>query len=443
MSTTALLDSASITLDPGGVAAVPLQIHNNGAIVEGYHLEIVGPARGWASIEPEDLSLFPGSTTTATVTFFPPRSASVPAGELKYGVRVIPTENPDETVVPEGAVEVLPFADTTAELVPRATQGRRGARARVAVDNRGNLPVSVALRGADAADLLGIDMQPQVVTVGAGQAAFADVRLQPDRALWRGQPKTLPYTITVDPQSGTPITLDGSYVQQPVLPKWLLKALLLALALMALLAALWFLVLQGAIQSAAQEAVADDVATASEQAQEASAAAEQARGAATTAQGSAADAGTSANEARELVGLPVLPPLETQISQRLQVDTPVGADDSDAFEIPVESTLRLTDLVLSNPQGDFGRVRIEMEDNVLLDVALENFRDLDYHFVTPILGASENELTMTVQCNAAGAPPNVTPGPTECDTAMLFNGVMTQPAPPPSTDPAAAPAPAP
>jgi len=37
---------------------------------------------------------------------------------------------------------------------------------------------------------------------------------------------------------------------------------------------------------------------------------------------------------------------------------------------------------------------------------------------------------MTVRCNAVGAPPDVTPAPAQCDTAVFFGGVLSQPTKP-------------
>ena len=85
-----MLDVPTVTLDPGGVGAVPLVVRNDSDIVEGYHLEVVGPTSSWTSVEPADISLYPGSSATVTVRFSPPRSAAVPAGELRYGVRISP-----------------------------------------------------------------------------------------------------------------------------------------------------------------------------------------------------------------------------------------------------------------------------------------------------------------------------------------------------------------
>jgi hypothetical protein len=176
MSTTASLDSTEVRLDPGDEMVVPLQIHNTGDIVEGYRIEVVGAPSSWALVDPPTVSLYPGDSTTATVTFRPPRSHAVPAGEQRFGVVVTPTEHPDEAVVPEGVVEVLPFLDTVAELIPHTSQGRRHGRHQVAVDNRGNVPVTTLLEGVDDGNHLEIRTKPPALTIIPGEALFAEVR---------------------------------------------------------------------------------------------------------------------------------------------------------------------------------------------------------------------------------------------------------------------------
>jgi hypothetical protein len=436
MSTSATLDSSSLRLDPGAEAVVPLHIRNNGDIVEGYRMEVVGAPGAWATVEPDTVSLYPGTSTTARVAFRPPRSAAVPAGELQFGVVVTPTEHPEDAVVPEGVIEVLPFYETTAELVPHTSQGRRRGRHKVAVDNRGNVPVTVVLDAADQAKLVSFKLKPPGMTVPAGTAAFADVGVKPEDTLWRGTPITHPFTVTVSPQDGQPVALDGTYLQQPMLPPWALKALLALLALLAALAALWFLVLKPTVESAAKEAVEEPVAQAQEEAaaaqQEAAAAEEQAQQAseaAGSAQLSAGDAQKSADSAAGSAGVArrtrtvVVP-----VSRRLEIaDAPGGGTSSESFTLPERTQLALTDLVLSNPQGDFGRVELALDDNTLFNLALENFRDIDYHFVSPIRARAGQELTLTLQCNEVGVPPGQTPPPTECSVALYFGGEMTRP----------------
>lgn len=439
MSTTAKLESASVQLTAGSIETIPLQIRNDGDIVEGYRFEVLGVPSAWATIEPAEITgLFPGAETTATIAFHPPRSASVPAGELPYGVRVIPTEHPDQAVIPEGVVEVLPFLETTAELVPRTTRGRRGAVHRVAIDNRGNVPISVDLDGLDANGLLTVVPNPNRITVDPGHAAFADVRVRPMSSIWRGPSATHPFTVAVRTEETSTVTLDGTHLQEALLPKWLPKALLALLALILLLLAAWFFLLRPTIVSVAQEAVEEPVAEARENAEQAQAQAataaqeaEQAGDAAQTAQGAAAQAGEAAVVADELVGAPVLEAVAVPISDRLQASTPPGATATRSFGVEDGATLRLNDFVVSNPQGDFGRVQVELDGRTLFDLALENFRDVDYHFQSAIVAGAGAELTMTVRCDEVGVPPAQIPPPTTCDTAVYYGGTLSRPAPTP------------
>jgi hypothetical protein len=61
-----------------------------------------------------------------------------------------------------------------------------------------------------------------------------------------------------------------------------------------------------------------------------------------------------------------------------------------------------------------------------MKMALENFREPDYHFVAPIVVAGGGQLSMTVTCHAVGQPPNA-PVPTQCDTALFLGGTMLKP----------------
>lgn len=426
MTTTATLDETVVSLDAGGHAVIPLQIRNDSEIVEGYSIEVVGAPAAWTTVAPAELWVYPHTTTTTTLEFSPPRSAGVPAGRLPFGVRVVPTERPDEAVVPEGVVEVLPFLETTAELTPRTSRGRGGARHRVAIDNRGNVPVTVTLLASGASDALGVNVRPEGLTVQAGHAAFIAVRVRPADMLWRGQPVTHPFTVRVTPHAGLPVPLEGSHLQEPVLPAWWLRALLALLALLIALAFLWFGVMKPTIASAAKDAVAKPV----EQAQvQAAAAKQQADQAGAAAEGAALDAKSARAAAAAAGKTGTVPPVAAPLSARLQVKAPAKGRALEEFTVPLGRTMELTDIVLQNPQGDFGRVQISMGDRVLLALALENFRDIDYHFVTPIRGTAGEALRMTVDCNTVGAPPGVTAPLTTCDTALYYGGTLaTQPA---------------
>ena len=133
-------------------------------------------------------------------------------------------------------------------------------------------------------------VDPVGLAIPPGEARFVSVKVKARKRIWRGQPVTHPFVVGVSPQDSIPVELDGSYVQTPVVPKWLLWALLGLLLLLGALLALWFWLLKPTIESQAKDA-------AEESAQQAEAAAEQAAAAAQQAGGAANDAAAAADQA--------------------------------------------------------------------------------------------------------------------------------------------------
>jgi biotin carboxyl carrier protein len=434
MTTVAVLDRETVSLDAGEHVSLPLEVTNVGDTVEDYHLEVVGIPAQWTTIDHSEFTLYPGTSTVATLDVHPPRSSEVPAGELRFGIRVVPVDHPDEAVVPEAVVEVLPYLETTAELVPHTSRGRLGATHQVAVDNRGNIPVTALLTLTDPGQLLRVSPTGPAMSVLPGQAVFADVRVDPAARLWRGTPRTIPFAVTVSPQDSSSVTLEGAHLQEPLVPPWLGKALLALLALLLLLAALWYWLLRPAVQSAAKEAAAESIGEpakqASTSAQAAQAAGTEAQAAETEAATSAEQAAASAAQAKKVAGGPAAPKTITApYSGRLRLESVPGTTDSTSYVVPAGQSLAVSDLVLENSQGDEGLMRVSVNDTDVLEQALESFRTTDYHFVTQFVAPEESRVTLTVVCRRAGAPPGVSPAPSTCANALTFGGPMTKPAP--------------
>ncbi|MDQ0821188.1 hypothetical protein QFZ79_003562 [Arthrobacter sp. V4I6] len=264
MSTTATLDSPLVSLEAGAEAVVPLHIRNDGEIVEEYKLRVVGPSGSWTEVVPGIVSLFPGQNTTASVEFRPPRSSEVPAGEFPYAVQVLPTEHPEEAVAPEGVLQLLPFHQTTAELMPRQSRGCFGAQHRVAVDNYGNVPITVTLAGSDPGDLLNISCREPTLTVGPGLVEFARVRVHPRSTIWRGMPAMHSFAVAAKPVDAPPVVLDGTHLQEPVLPRWIIKAVLILVLFVLILVALWFVLLNPPGETRSAGVARDPVASVSQ-----------------------------------------------------------------------------------------------------------------------------------------------------------------------------------
>lgn len=437
MTTHATLDSAALQAVPGEASTCQLIVRNTGDLVEAYELAVVGDAAPWASVEPATITLYPGTETAATVIFTPPRSPLVPAGERPFAVRVIPSEQPEDAVAPEGTVDVGPFYDTGAEIIPRTSKGTYRGQHEVAVDNRGNVPVAVAVTAADPDGRLAFRTRPRTLTVLPGQAAFVDLALRNQRVLWRGQPITHPFEVTVSPDDGPPIVLNAATVQTPILARAAGRLAGALAALLLLLLAGWFLLVKPAVSDAAEQAAAQAVkeplAQVSQQAndagQKAQAADEKADAAgadAAAANAAAAKPTATAAPARRITTAPTQLRLATTVA-------PGTASGTDRFTVPARTTLIITDLVLENPQGDTGRVDVLIDGNPVLTYALANFRATDYHFVSPLEVPTGKALSLRSTCQAVGT--DLGPADNRCRASLLVSGSRRVVAPPPTPAP--------
>ncbi|HEY0360153.1 MAG TPA: hypothetical protein VGD11_16350, partial [Mycobacteriales bacterium] len=71
------------------------------------------------------------------------------------------------------------------------------------------------------------------------------------------------------------------------------------------------------------------------------------------------------------------------------------------------------------------------DNTTLFNLALENFRTSDFHFVSPIQAKAGQTITMTVRCNDVGQPP-ARPAPTTCSTAAYLGGTVDKLTNPPA-----------
>src|SRR5262249_34113234 len=89
---------------------------------------------------------------------------------------------------------------------------------------------------------------------------------------------------------------------------------------------------------------------------------------------------------------------------------------TDAYTVQAGKVLQVTDIVLENmPSDDKGTLTVARNGTVLLSVALENFRDLDYHFLAPIIVSANEQLQITSIVTACSAI---------CQPAMYFSGYL-------------------
>ena len=421
---------ASVTLvtpagavEPGSTVSIAIKVRNTGTVVDEFALDVLGDAAGWATVAPPSLNLFPGAEGDATATFSPPRAASTPSGQVPFGLRARSREDPAGSAVEEGSVTVGAFSEPHAELVPRTSRGSRSASHDLAVDNRGNARLSAEVEATDADRQLKFDVNPPSVVVEPGMAGFTKVKVSPAKRFWRGQPKTRPFQLFVTPEGGLPITLDGTMLQESVLPPWFMKAVLAVIGLLVLAILAWFFLLKPSIQSAASDAVASPLESLKADLNDVL----ESNGLGTMGP----DEGASGGPAE-----PTTPPPSTPASSG---PTPSGATPTPAptdgsgvvipgLGEPIDGSLSqgqqsvtfkkvafLTDFVFSNPNGQEGAVVVLRNDVPLMRLRLENFRDYDLHFVTPIVIGPTDTLNLALACEITTQA---------CDPAVLYSGYI-------------------
>ena len=385
MGAAAHLESRLVAVTPGSQASVQLRARNTGSVVDQLTFQILGDAQAWTTIAPPSLSLFPGAEEQVSITFSPPRSAQVPAGQLPFGVHVISKEDPAGSVVEEG-LDIAPFSDVFAELAPRTSRGRRGASHDLAIDNRGN-PRSMRR----SARLIRIGCSTSI-SIHRACVATRDSKLRQGRRqadplvlAWPAPDTAIPGAF--EGAGPTPVTIDGTMVQEVILPSWTMRALLLLLGLLVLLVLLWLFLLKPAIEATAEQQTNDTLV--------------------------AAGFCRPPSQIRIPTQIPLRLPTRTPIKAPHQGRAvPGGATVASAppltgggqatdgviaaggqITVAAGKTLYVTDLVFTNSsETATGPLDLKRGSVTVLDLQLQNFRNLDYHFVTPIVVSAGQNL---------------------------------------------------
>jgi hypothetical protein len=424
MGATTSVPTDRLTVTPGAEARTEITVRNTGRVVDSFRLEPLGPLAAWTVVEPESVALMPDGEATVAVSFRPPRSSALPAGETPWAVRVVPQEDPDGVMVEEGLLDVDPFSEVLAELRPRTSRarGRRAGRHEVAVDNLGNTAVEVYLAGGDADQAVDVLLVPDHLVLEPGSAALIAVRPRARERFWRGQPKTHPFQVVAEPAGQPPVVVDGTLMQEPVLPAWLLKALLIAAVVAALAIALWLAVLKPSIKDTARAIAAKEAqaATADEAASRKAAdaaAAEDAAAAQDDTQSQLDALGKGKTKGGTTTGDALGTPETTRVAA-------TADDQAPAAVLDPKRTVSVSDLLLQNPDGNSGTVTLSRGDQVFYVARLENFRDLDLHLVAPVVVAPGEKLAMSVTCTNPDPAGKAKAAP--CTPAVTVQGFATR-----------------
>ena len=427
MGVSASLQSNEVSVAPGAEVSVLLRIRNTGTVVDQFTFQSLGEGAGWISVDPPQVSLFPGAEETVQVLFRPPRSSAAIAGTYPFAIKINSREEPGGGVAEEGVVTVSAFDERNVELFPQTARGRRAGRFEVAVDNRGNAPINVQLVGSDAENQLAYAFSTPTLSVPPGTAQISKLRVTPPKRIWKGPLKTYQFQVNAEEPGATPQPVAGAYLQEAIFPPWIVQAVIAFVAILLVLFILWQTLFKSSIKSAAKDAVKEEVSSqltaAGVTAPPTTKAGGGGGGGATTTVGGGGGGGGGSTT----VGTTIPPgggggptgtvsafgnPVDFRLAPNPAV--PKGTTQPQSRATPPNSTFFMTDIVLQNPDGNIGRITIERDGTTLLTSALENLRDLDFHFVAPYEFDAGHAVTVEILCSADS--------PTDCTASASFAG---------------------
>ena len=246
MGTSVSLQQTALAVQPGESVSTELRVRNTGDVVDQFSFQPLGDAAPWITVEPPTVRLFPETDALVTVTIAPPRDSSSKPGIATWAVKAVPKEDPVGAAVGEGTVDVGTFVELGAELQPgtgrvafhrqvrdRDRQPRQpgGAGANQRQRHRARARVRhQAAAGRQPARIGALRQDPRQARAAdlarATQGASVPDRRRaagPGHRGGAGDGEDLPAPVAAP---HAPIVLNGNLLQEPIIPKWLLKALL-------------------------------------------------------------------------------------------------------------------------------------------------------------------------------------------------------------------------
>ena len=133
------LSETALAVSPRGAVTTRCTVYNTSVIVDEYRLQVAGIEPDWFDIPPSTSRIFPEAIETIALTFHPPRSAGVAAGDYAFDVIAVSSDNEAITASASGTLTVDPFVDFGLDLVsPRQISAEIEGTFKLRLTNTGN-----------------------------------------------------------------------------------------------------------------------------------------------------------------------------------------------------------------------------------------------------------------------------------------------------------------
>ena len=392
-----------ITMRPGESTSLSLAVENVGDHTESYTIIAAGLTAAWTNVTRPNVTLFGGSRDVVEVVVKPPAIHSTSAGPTSLAVRVVPQGSPDDAMVAETIAMVASFDDRRIVVLQPLQRGRRRALYEFMVENHGNSLANCRLHLIDASERVDGSFNPPAVGVAPGATNLVRLKLTAQRRFFRRAERQLDFDIEATEPDHTPVLGRATLIQPPTIPARTIGRLVASGLAVAAIVAAWFGVVRPELRDAAERAVDHRLGQI----------------VAPSGQPDNSVAPTTLVAVpQELIGNLTADEGEP-VAYRIAVDAGITQERSESISVPPDSRFLMTDLLVQNPNGDFGSAQLLRNGDLLYTFDLGNMNSANEFQprITPLPFGPTDNIVLSVRCEAAGQ----TAG-TGCEIAILIGG---------------------
>lgn len=395
-----------ISVRPGDATSLSLAVENVGDHTESYTIIPAGLTASWTTVTRPNVTLFGGSRDVVEVVVRPPAIHSTTAGPTALAVRIVPQSNPDEGVIAETIIGVLPFDDRRVTTLQPVQRARHRATYEFMVENHGNSLASCRLHLVDASNRVDGSFDPPAVGVAPGSASLVRLHLRAQRGVFRRAERQLDFEIEATEPDHEPVAGRATLIQPPTISTRSVGRVLGLVAALAAVVAAWVGVVRPELRDAAADAVDDRLA-------------ELELGAGPGASVPDSTVPPPPDETEPTIPAITAEPAGEPVAYRISVDVGIGNSRSESISVPPDSRFHLTDVVPQNPNGDLGTAQLLRNGEILYEWDLGSMMSANEFQprITPIPFQPSDNVVLAVDCSVAGQ----TSG-TGCRISVLLGG---------------------
>lgn len=173
------LDKPRQLVAPGARMQLYLLIENTTGQEHAFEIGLSGMSQAWAKANWKEVIVAGGEQTEVKISVLPPRSSETRPGRYPLVVRVWLKDDPNQLLEVVREIDVVSYAG----LAVVASHGSQHGNYHIAIQNQGNVPMSVDLEGFDRRRALTYGFKPSSVDIGPGETIQASLRVRPVRRL--------------------------------------------------------------------------------------------------------------------------------------------------------------------------------------------------------------------------------------------------------------------